>query len=72
MCENVTKITKRRDRKVQAAVALIGKKKINIIVFFKRRRVIGCKGGACATNGAAPGPVGLVFGIPLETETKDC
>lgn len=31
---------------------------------FKRRHVIGCKEGACATDDAAPGPAGLVFGIP--------
>lgn len=34
--------------------------------------VIGCKGGACATNGAAPGLAGLVFGDQVKTKTKDC
>lgn len=31
---------------------------------FKRRHVIGCKEGACATDDAAKGPAGLVFEIP--------
>lgn len=44
-------------------MARIGKK-IYIVMCFKRRHVIGCKEGACATDDAAKGPAGLVFEIP--------